>query len=152
MLSRYDPSSGFVYIPTGNQSGRGSWHPSSRDAAPPNELCFVSEPATGHHFQEVPLDDRWHPQRSAHTAWAPSPCPQPAWAPAQTPSLVVPCTCNNRSLFLKQWCRTRASSYGNKASSGFGERALVLFVAGANHTGLHSISVEAPERRQSIEP
>lgn len=82
----------------------------------------------------------------------PLPCPQPAWAPAQTPSLVVPCTCNNRSLFLKQWCRTRASSYGNKASSGFGERALVLFVAGANHTGLHSISVEAPERRQSIEP
>lgn len=75
MLSRYDPSSGFVYIPTGNQSGKGSWHPSSRDAAPPNELCFVSEPATGHHFQEVPLDDRWHPQRSAHTAWAPSPLP-----------------------------------------------------------------------------
>lgn len=74
------------------------------------------------------------------------------WHRHQAPSLVVPCTRNNRSLFLKQWCRTRASSYGNKASSSFGERALVLFVAGASHPGFHLISVEAPGRRQSIDP
>lgn len=132
-----DTMSGFV--PTGNRSGNRSWHPSGRDAAPPNGLPFVSQPATGHHlglwslpWAQGALDNRRHTQRWAQAAWAPCPHPQPprAWSLAQSPGDQFCCPMHKqnkkpRSLFLKQWHQTRASSYGNKPPPGFGEGALV---------------------------
>ena len=153
VLSWYDPSSGFMFTPTGKQPGRGSQHPAGRDAAPPNGLCSVSEPAPGHHrgrLWSLPWA-RGAPGRGLTSSRVSAAGPRPPLAPAPGPSRVVPCTHRNGSLFSKQRCRTRASSYGNKPSSSSGGCALLLFAAVVSNTGHGSISAEAPERRWSVD-
>lgn len=151
MLSRYNPSSAFMYIPAGNRSGRGSWHPSGRDAAPPNELCFVSEPAAGlGSLPRVRGAPVWPPACSevgAESARVPSPCPQLSWALglAQRPRAESCCPIHSQE--QKFVFKTVVEDESFQLWKQSGECALVLFVAVASDIGLRSISVEAPKRR-----